>query len=148
MGLDFTLYEIKDYDWANCQEKFDVEKVLYLSNQNAMLVVEWLYRNHIREINDKGKECYMFFQVTSDELRALVANIELVLGESDSIRRDVLAACYFPVKYTIPDYISSVEMFSEEYYYCLDYIRDKLSSVLNSSTSFKDTQMFVYNIEW
>ena len=45
MGLDLTIYEVKNYDPNNYQRHFEIDEVMSLSNDTAMLLVNWLYRN-------------------------------------------------------------------------------------------------------
>lgn len=143
MGYDFTLYEITNYDWEESQKDFQVKEVLYLSNSLAMLISEWLYRNNIHGHVDDCDKCYHYVEVYGWQLKHCFENLELVLSESDKTKRDLQALFYFPCKYTIPDYASSTEMFSDHYYNCLEHIRDGLNKVLSDNP---DRQMFLYNL--
>lgn len=143
MGSDFILYEVTNYDWEESQKDFQVKEVLYLSNSLAMLISEWLYRNHIHgEVSDIDK-CYHFVEVYGWQLKHCLENLDCVLNETDKSRRDLLALFYFPCKYTIPNYASSTEMYSDSYYRDLEYIHDRLSEVIGDNP---DRQLFLYNL--
>lgn len=143
MGYDFTLYEVTNYDWEEYQKDFQVKEVLYLSNPRAMLISNWLYRNNIHGRVDDGERCYYYIELYGWQLKHCLENLEVVLNERDENRRDVLALFYFPCKYTIPDFASSTEMFSDHYYICLEDIHEGLNKVLSDNP---DRQMFLYNL--
>lgn len=143
MGYDFNLYEVTNYDWEESQKDFQVKEVLYLSNSLAMLISNWLYRNNIHGLVDDCDKCYHYVEVYGWQLKDCLENLNTVLDEPDKTKRDLLALFYFPCMYTVPDYASSTEMFSDSYYHDLEYIRDRLSEVINDDP---DRQVFLYNL--
>ena len=63
-------------------------------------------------------------------------------------KKDLLAYHYFPVLYAIPDYISSVEMWSEEYYNDLTEIYEILKELMPDNSIYNKERQFFYNILW
>ena len=149
MGLDFTLYEVTNYDYNNIQKEFEVKEVLYLSNDNAMLVTNWLYRNHHAKIlHNHYSESHYFKTLYGYELENIYENLKIVLSATKD-KQDLLALFYFPCLYTVGDWISNVEMFSDYYYADLEYLYTQIEKLLKGDNAKKpDDRYFLYNITW
>lgn len=150
MGLDLTIYEVKNYDFNNYQTEFDTEEVLYLSNSTAMLLLSWLERNVNRELpSNTNNLCYNYNTLQGYKLKTILEHLQKVLFNENGIKRDTFALFYFPCLYTIGDWVSSVEMYSDEYYYHLSYLFEKVSDLLKKdNVPHPDERMFLYNISW
>lgn len=142
MGLDFTLYRVNKLDGKS----YNIVEELYLSNASAMLVVNWLYRNHHKEIVDKHEECDNYTVIDSDLLETLYRQLNFVLYE----RNDVLALFYFPTKYTIAEWVNSCQMFGDAYYDRLEQLKSEIGTVLDTlhKNGVDGYQEYVYNISW
>lgn len=143
MGYDFTLFEVTNYNFDEPQKKFDVQEVAYLSNASAMLISQWLDKNHVRNDPNNFNISNHYIEVYCWQLRGCVENLKIILAENDKNKKDLLALFYFPCKFTIPDFISSVEMFSDSYYACLEDIYECLNRVLSKDN---ENQLFLYNL--
>ena len=132
MGLDLTLYEVKNYDWDNLQKNYEIEEVLGLSNNHGMLIVNWLYRNDNGKMTGNYLDYYnIYHKISGDTLVDIYKNLKKVINASVD-KKDNYALFYFPCLYTIDDWVSSVEMFSE-------FGDDSVSP---------SRRIFFYNISW
>ena len=149
MGLDLIFYEILDYDYRDEMKKFEVEKVLELSNSRAMLLTNWLYRN------DNGKVvgnyldyAYTYHQIAGYKIINLYKNLKKVI-EAEDDKKDLYALFYFPCLYTVDDWVSSIEMFSPSYYGALEELYEIIDKFLfGKDASDPSNRMFIYNISW
>lgn len=149
MGLDLTIYELKNYDPNNVQKKFDIETVMYLSNDTAMLLVNWLYRNDEAKLTANYlKLNSIYHEIYGYKFKEVLENLKTVLNASVE-KKDTLALFYFPCLYTVGDWISNVEMFSEYYYNDLEYLHEQLGKLLKGDNAkHPDKRLFLYNITW
>ena len=148
MGLDLTIYELKNYDTTKEQKKHEIEEVLYLSNDIAMLMVNWLYRNDDGKLSGNYLNYHdIYHQIGGYKLIDLYKNLKKVI-QADTMR-DVYALFYFPCLYTVDDWVSSVEMFSEAYYADLEFLYETLDEFLfGENKPSPNNRMFFYNISW
>lgn len=149
MGLDLTFYEVKNYDYDKVQKNYEIEEALYLSNDMAMLVVNWLYRNDDGKITGNYRNYHnLYHEIYGGKLVDLYKNLKKVVN-ADEDKKDVYALFYFPCLYTVDDWVSSVEMFSDAYYADLDLLYDRLDEFLFGDDSpSPENRMFFYNISW
>lgn len=151
MGLDFTLYEIINYDYEKRKKGFKVKEVLYLSNATASMLVEWLYRNNCDEIPDKSDEAGAYILWYGEEVTELIDNLHIVLGATPN-HKEIFALHYFPLKHTCMDYVDTCEMFSDDYYQRLRVLYDKFAGLFNGDPLDPDNnethRRFVYNVSW
>ena len=149
MGLDLIFYEIKNYDWGKTQKKHEIEEVLTLSNNRAMLVVNWLYRNNNGKMSGNYLDYYnIYHKIYGETLVDLFKNLKKVINASND-KRDTYALFYFPCLYTIDDWVSSVEMFSEAYYYDLQVLYEIFDEfLLGEEVPSPNQRLFFYNISW
>ncbi len=148
MGLDLTIYELKNHDTTKEQKKHEIEEVLYLSNDTAMLMVNWLYRNDDGKLSGNYLNYQdIYHQIGGYKLIDLYKNLKKVI-QADT-KKDVYALFYFPCLYTVDDWVSSVEMFSEAYYADLEFLYETLDEFLFGENKPSPTQrVFFYNISW
>ena len=137
MGLDFTLYRVTKVN----DKAYSIIEDLYLSNASAMIIVNWLYRNHHKEIVDKHEECENYTTIDSDLLEKLHRQLKFVLSE----KNDVLALFYFPTKHTIAEWVNSCQMFGDEYYNRLEQLKNNIEQVLHNVDEYQE---YVYNVSW
>lgn len=148
MGLDLTIYELKNHDTKKEQKKHEIEEVLYLSNDTAMLMVNWLYRNDDGKLSGNYLNYHdIYHQIGGYKLIDLYKNLKKVI-QADT-KKDVYALFYFPCLYTVDDWVSSVEMFSEAYYNDLEFLYETLDEFLfGENKPSPNNRMFFYNISW
>lgn len=149
MGLDLTFYEVKNYDYSKVQKNHEIETVLELSNDLAMLIVNWLYRNDDGKLTGNYLNYhYIYHQIYGDKLVDLFKNLKKVI-KADEDKKDTYALFYFPCLYTIDDWASSVEMFSESYYHNLEDLYELFNELLLGKDSISpNNRVFFYNISW
>lgn len=149
MGLDFKIYEDVNNDVDLTAPHEIVEKV-YLTQHKAMLIVNWFYRKdaHIGNLKDVCGESTHYVKIYGDDIWEILLALEKVLNEEVEWKKDLLAYHYFPVLYTIPNYISSVEMWSEEYYNDLTEIYETLKELIPTKSIYNKERKFFYNISW
>lgn len=149
MGLDLIFYEILDYDYGKEMEKFEVEKVLELSNSRGMLITNWLYRNdNAKVVGNYLDYAYTYHQITGYKLIKLYKNLKKVI-EAEDDKKDSYALFYFPCLYTVDEWVSSVEMFSPAYYGTLKELYESIDNFLfGENASDPSNRMFIYNISW
>ena len=139
MGYDFYLYEQKgDY------KKITLEEVLYFGNSRAMIVAMWLDRN-FEPLFERLDFNLHYIEISSDYLKYMKNDLEAVLNEKDPKIRDLKALHYFPVRYTIGSWCSSVEMWSDSYYYDLESIYEALSRLKILDDDYDDGMLYDYN---
>ena len=145
MGLDLTFYEVIESD----NDTHTIKEVLSLSNDMAMLATNWLYRNDDGKITGNYLNyCYIYHQTYGFTLLNMYKNLKKVV-EADSKNKDTYALFYFPALYTVDDWISSVEMFSESYYATLRDLYKVLDDLLFGDDSPAiEMRQFFYNISW
>ena len=151
MGLDLTFYELKDYT-ANehFKKEHQLVEVAYFSNATAMLLVQWLYRNHSREIIDKRQESYHYIQIYEDDIWDIIHNLTHVLT-CDPRDRNIFAIHYFPVRYAISNWVNSCAMYSDDYYLRLYTLKERLEKLVDykdDEEELSDGKCFFYNISW
>lgn len=149
MGLDFKIYEDLNNDF-DLTKPHEIQEKLYLTNHKAMLLVNWFYRKdaHIGNLKDVYGESNHYVKFYGDEIWEILLALEKVLNEKVDWKKDLLAYHYFPVLYTIPNYVSSVEMWSEEYYEDLNEIYVNLKKIIPSLSVYNKERKFFYNISW
>lgn len=149
MGLDFTLYEIINYDYKKRKKGFKVKEVLTLSNATASILVEWLYRNNSDEIPDKSDEAGAYILWYGEDVSEVLENLCNVL-EASPEHRDIFALHYFPLKHTCEDYFNTCKMFSDDYYNRLQEIYDALSEFCYDREDhlIHSNRRFAYNVSW
>ena len=149
MGLDLTFYEVKNHDWDTHQKKHEIEEVLCLSNDAAMLIVNWLYRNDNGKMTGNYLDYHnIYHEIGGYKLVDLYKNLKKVIQAEDN-KKDNYALFYFPCLYTIDDWISSVEMFSEAYYAKLEYLYETFDKFLmGEEAPSPSNRLFFYNISW
>ena len=138
MGVDFTLYKIKD-DGAG--DLCEIKKILYLSNTRADIVANWFY-NIIKQINYDENQIYI--KIYGDYLLFLKNHLEQVLNKT-GLERDLSAAFFLPPKLKGDIWIRGSDMFSESYYSDLEYIHEMISEIVSSD--FDEDSSFLYNIQ-
>ena len=151
MGLDFTLYELMDYSATEPMKKLELKEAAYFSNATAMILVNWLYRNNEPGLNDRHIEAYHYVQIYADTIEDILTNLDRVLDNEatyDDGKTDLLALHYFPVKYTVSDWINSCEMFTPDYYSRLEDLREKLGELIYGGDKYDPERCFFYNISW
>ena len=139
MGVDFTLYKIKDDDAGNLCE---IKKILYLSNTRADIVANWFYNINIKQINYDENQIYI--KIYGDYLLFLKNHLEQVLNKT-GLERDLSAAFFLPPKWKVKNWCSGSDMFSESYYSDLEYIHEMISEIVSSD--FDEDSLFLYNIQ-
>lgn len=149
MGLDLTFYELKDY---TANEHFKKEhtlvEVAYFSNATAMLLVEWLYRNHSREIIDKHQESYHYIQIYEDDIWDIIHNLTHVLTYPGK-DKGLLALHYFPTRNTVSSNVNSCAMYSDDYYLRLYELKERLEKLVEEDDGeLSYGKCFFYNISW
>lgn len=142
MGYDFKLYEVTNYNSGKSPKDYNVREVAYFSNARAMLISHWLDKNHVDNDSNEFNISSHYIELHGWQLKDCVENLKIVLAETDKNKQDLLALFYFPCKFTIPDYVSSVEMFSDSYYNCLEDLYECLNSILNEEI---ENRFFLYN---
>jgi hypothetical protein len=149
MGLDFKIYEDLNND-VDLTSPHEIEEKVYLTQHKAMLIVNWFYRKdtHIGNLKDVYGESNHYIKIYGDDIWEIKVALEKVLNEEVEWKKDLLAYHYFPVLYTIPDYISSVEMWSEEYYNDLTEIYETLKELMPTLSVYNKERTFFYNISW
>lgn len=149
MGLDLTIYELKNYtmDPDVKTKEYKLEEVAYFSNGTAMLLAEWLYRNYTTEITNRHHEAHHYVEIFEDDLNDILCNLAHVLT-CHKKDRAILALYYFPTKYTIGDWINSTAMFSDDYFFRLEELYDKLYPLVNYEEEKEYGRCFFYNISW
>ena len=149
MGLDLTFYEIKNYDYGKVQKKYEIETALELSNDIAMLAVNWLYRNNNGKMSGNYLNYHeIYHQIYGGTLVDLYKNLKKVIN-ADNDKQDNYALFYFPCLYTVDDWVSSVEMFSEAYYNDLKLLYESIDKLLFcDDCPSVDHRVFFYNISW
>lgn len=149
MGLDLTFYEIKNYDWDKVQKNYEVEEVLSLTNDQAMLIVNWLYRNDNGKMTGNYLDYHsIYHQLGGYKLVDLYKNLKKVI-DAPADKKDVYALFYFPCLYTIDDWISSTEMFSESYYNDLERLYNLFDEfIMGEEAPSPSNRLFFYNISW
>lgn len=139
MGVDFTLYKIKD-DGAG--DLCEIKKILYLSNTRADIVANWFYNNNIKQINYDENQIYI--KIYGDYLLFLKNHLEQVLNKT-GLERDLYAAFFLPPELKVDIWCSGSDMFSESYYSDLEYIHEMISEIVSSD--FDEDSLFLYNIQ-
>lgn len=149
MGLDLTIYEVKNYDPHNYQTKFDIEEVLCLSNDRAMLILNWLYRNDSAKVTGNyHKLANLYHEIYGYTFKEVYENIKTVLNAPED-KKDTYALFYFPCLYTVDEWISNVEMFSEYYYADLECLLELIGKLFKGdNVKHPDDRLFLYNISW
>jgi len=149
MGLDFTLYEIINYNYKKRKKGFQVKEVLTLSNATASILVGWLYRNNSDEMPDKSDEAGAYILWYGEDVSEVLENLCNVL-EASPEHRDIFALHYFPLKHTCEDYFTTCKMFSDDYYNRLQEIYDALSVFCydKDNNLIHSNRRFVYNVSW
>ena len=114
-----------------------------------MLVVNWLYRNDNGKMSGNYLDYHnIYHQISGHTLVDLFKNLKKVINASDD-KRDIYALFYFPCLYTIDDWMSSVEMFSEAYYQDLQFLYETLDEfLLGEEAPSPINRLFFYNICW
>ena len=167
MGLDLTFYELENYDIEETHKKHNIKEIAYFSNSTAMLLVNWLYRNHSAEIINKFNESDHYIMIYTDDIEDIISNLETVLyaihdldgtkvyiKRKDIEQKHILALHYFPTKFTVSHWINSEEMFSDSYYDNLEYIYKRLCGIIYGTNLTPATykkpknRCFFYNISW
>ena len=130
-------------------KKFDVEEVLYLSNDIAMLLLNWLYRNDSAEVTGNYLKLHdLYHKIDGDTLKEVYENLEKVL-KAPKDKQDLYALFYFPCLYTVDEWISNVEMFSKYYYHDLEYLYEHIGNLLKAdNVEHPYRRLFLYNISW
>lgn len=139
MGVDFTLYKIKDDDAGDLCE---IKKILYLSNTRADIVANWFYNNHIKQV--KYDENQIYIEIYGDYLVFLKNHLEQVLNKT-GLERDLYASFFLPPKLKVDIWSIGSDMFSESYYSDLEYIHEMISEIVSSD--FDEDSLFLYNIQ-
>lgn len=149
MGLDFKIYEDVNND-VDLTAPHEISEKVYLTQHKAMLIVNWFYRKdaHIGNLKDVYGESTHYVKIYGDDIWEILLALEKVLNEEKEWKKDLLAYHYFPVLYTIPNYVSSVEMWSEEYYDDLTEIYEILKELMPTNSVFNKERKFFYNISW
>jgi len=149
MGLDLKFYEIKNYDWDEYQKKHEIEEVLELSNSKGMLIVNWLYRNNNGKMVGNYLDYHnIYHQIHGDALVDIYKNLKKVINAPED-KKDNYALHYFPALYTIDDWVSMVEMFSDGYYHDLEDLYEIFDNLLFGDNSPSPSRrIFFYNINW
>ena len=140
MGVDFTLYKIKD-DGAG--DLCEIKKILYLSNTRADIVANWFYNTNIKQINYDENQIYI--KIYGDYLLFLKNHLEQVLNKT-GLERDLSAAFFLPPKVKEYIWFSGSDMFSESYYSDLEYIHEHVKRIIVSD-DFDEDSLFLYNIQ-
>lgn len=148
MGLDFKLFEITSHKDVEIHTEHTIEEVGYFSNSKGMLLAEWFYRKNGRLLHDNINESYYYVKCSADDLLDIKGILKYILDTDDVIEQKLLALNYFPTTYAEGYYVSSVEMFSEEYFNCLRGIYEKLSEIIPSDNLDNRERLFLYNISW
>ena len=143
MGLDFYMYEDKSTILEGDQPH-EIQEVLYLSNYKGMLLANWFYRKDM--MKDVFGESSYYIEIFGDDLNEVISALELVLTEKLDWKKDLLAYHYFPVLYHIPNYISSVEMWSDWYYDALKEIYGLLKQIIPDESIYNNERRFFYNV--
>jgi hypothetical protein len=149
MSLDFKIYEDLNND-VELTKPHEIEEKLYATEHKAMLIVNWFYRKdgHIGNLKDMYGESTHYVKIYGDDIWEIILALEKVLNEEVEWKKDVLAYHYFPVLCTIPSYLSSVEMWSEEYYEDLNEIYVNLKKLMPNNSVYNKERKFFYNISW
>ena len=149
MGLDFKIYEDITND-VDLTAPHEISEKVYLTQHKAMLIVNWFYRKdaHIGNLKDVYGESTHYVKIYGNDIWEILLALEKVLNEETEWKKDLLAYHYFPVLYTIPHYVSSVEMWSEEYYNDLTEIYEILKELMPTNSVYDKERKFFYNISW
>lgn len=140
MGVDFTLYKVKDDGTGDLCE---IKKILYLSNTRADIVANWFYRNNMGQV--KYDENQIYIEIYGDYLVFLNNHLEYVLSKS-GLERDLYASFFLAPKCKVADWCSGTDMFSESYYSDLEYIYEQINGLVSDS-DFEEDSLFLYNIQ-
>lgn len=139
MGVDFTLYQVKDDDSGDLCE---IKEVLYFSNARADIVANWFYNNHIEQV--KYDESKLYVETYGYYLVDLSNHLEQVLSKT-GLERDLYAVFFLPPKLKVKNWCSGSDMFSESYYCNLEYIHEDVKRII-ASDDFNEDSLFLYNI--
>ena len=147
MGLDFKIYEVLN-NYVDLTEPHEIQEKVYLENHQAMLIVNWFYRKdvHIANLRDVYGESNHYVKIYGGDILEIMVALEKVLNENLDWKKDLLAYHYFPVLDTTPNYVSSVEMWSDEYYEDLNEIYLCLKELIPSNAIYNKERKFFYNI--
>ena len=126
MGVDFTLYQVKDDDSGDLCE---IKEVLYFSNARADIVANWFYNNHIEQV--KYDESKLYVETYGDYLVDLSNHLEQVLSKT-GLERDLYAVFFLPPKCKVKNWCRGSDMFSESYYGNLEYIHEDVKRIIAS----------------
>ena len=147
MGLNFILYENNSYNDVEIKKVYEIEEKLDLNDYQAVILTNWFYRSgdELKHNYNQGShyiECY------GDDLWEIILALKKVLDEENEFKKDLLALHYFPVAYPVSNYISSIEMFGDEYYGDLKLVYEKLIGIMPSNSLDNRERQFYYNISW
>lgn len=142
--VEFRLFENKSHCNIEINTTLEIEEVLLLKGDCALLLSEWFYRVKSGHLKDKTGEYDYFIKCYGEDLLDIILALELVLSEDTD--KDLLCLYYFPPSYSKT--YKSKEIFTEEYYANLNEVKNLLEEIIPSNTLFNRERVFYYNISW
>lgn len=152
MGMDMYLYELtsqeeekvdnEEQSMISCKARkvCELKEVLYLSRGTASIFVNWLYKNHLEMLKFESVESNIYVKIDSDDILDFLDNITKILDAPDN-KRDLYALFYAPPLYNVESYVSSVIMFTDDYYDRLVDLKFRLSNLV-----FGENDEFLYKV--
>ena len=145
--MEFRLFENKSHNDVEFKREHKIEEVLYLSNGEASILVEWFYRVHGNPLKDNYNESNHYVQCYGWEIWDLIEKLALVLNEKDNYKKNLLALWYFPVLCQVNDG-DNFNLWSAVYYNGLFNIYNELKKIYSSNSIDNRERLFYYNISW
>lgn len=145
MWMIFKLFENISASDVQIKEVHEVKEVLSFTNQSAMILANWFYREDGVRLRYDFNEGNHFVMLWGSELYRVVSALDSVF-ECEGRDRDLMALLLFPVVDYIPN--SSVGMWSDAYYKHLEEVCNGLKRIMPLDSVSNRERVFYYNIRW
>lgn len=140
MGLEFELYELKDFP----KEHMEMDRVWLLYNKDAMIITSWLHNNYIPRTEYDYTAMY---QITSYSLDNLLQSIKQVLvHDKNSVDFFISFLLHFTLYQDIPGWSRYIE--SEDIYDTLVEYKNRINELIFDENHDLFDKEFVYRINW